>query len=390
MSAMVVETSSAKVIGDITMQFLLGYGRPGNEEDRVLIGPSTERWIAPWRAYLVSQGVQFREGYELDRFSYTPGSKRISGAVVQSGGVSSTVTADHYLAALPIEVMQEQLRRVPALTQDDPALDRLARATGSTAWMVGAQFYLATDQPMVDGHVFYPRSPWALTSVSQGQFWARSGRTIAQAYGDGTVNGILSVIIADWETPDRRLNLSATRYPSPAALLEEVRLQLLDELGGRFDLSPANVLYRHLDANVTVGLGVAPYATNLTPLLVHPRNGLDARPPVHDEIENLFLASDYVLTSTQLATMEGANEAARRAVNAILDEEGSAHVRCPIWELQEEPFFDLAKEIDDVRFARGRPHFMDEFPVNLLASSPGLLDLVQEALKVPTGFLVAA
>lgn len=389
MSAMVAETSSAKIIGDITMQFLLGYGRPGNEEDRLLIGPSTERWIDPWRAYLVTQGVKFNTEVELHHFSYTLGTKRIDGAVVQSGTVSSTVTADYYLAALPIEVMQEQLRRVPGLAQDDPALEKLTQAPPSTAWMVGAQFYLAHDEPMADGHVFYPRSPWALTSVSQGQFWQRSGETISEAFGDASVSGILSVIIADWDTPDRRLNLSARHYPSTAALLEEVRLQLVDEIGGRFDLSPANVLFRHLDENVQVGLGAPPYATNLSPLLVHPRHGLDFRPAARNAIENLFLASDYVLTSTQLATMEGANEAARRAVNAILDLEGSAHVRCPIWELQEEPFFDVPKKIDDLRLARGRPHFMDEFPVSLLARSPGLLDLVQEALKVPTGLLVA-
>ena len=40
---------------------------------------------------------------------------------------------------------------------------------------------------------------------------------------------------------------------------------------------------------------------------------------------NLFLASDYVRTYTDLATMEAANEAARRAVNGILD---AAGVRC--------------------------------------------------------------
>ena len=39
-------------------------------------------------------------------------------------------------------------------------------------------------------------------------------------------------------------------------------------------------------------------------------------------IPNLFLASDYVQTFTDLATMEGANEAARRAVNGILERAG--------------------------------------------------------------------
>ena len=43
-----------------------------------------------------------------------------------------------------------------------------------------------------------------------------------------------------------------------------------------------------------------------------------------DADPNLFLAADFVRTHTDLATMEGANEAARRAVNGILAATGSA------------------------------------------------------------------
>ena len=47
------------------------------------------------------------------------------------------------------------------------------------------------------------------------------------------------------------------------------------------------------------------------------------RPEAVTKIPNLFLASDYVRTDTDLATMEAANEAARRAVNGILEASGS-------------------------------------------------------------------
>ena len=50
------------------------------------------------------------------------------------------------------------------------------------------------------------------------------------------------------------------------------------------------------------------------------RTGPRPRP----RIPNLYLASDFVRTHTDLATMEGANEAARRAVNAILERDGLA------------------------------------------------------------------
>ncbi len=60
----------------------------------------------------------------------------------------------------------------------------------------------------------------------------------------------------------------------------------------------------------------------------------------------------------------------------------STHVRCPIWELQEEPFFYPAKKFDDQRSDAGLPHFMDHFPATLAAACPGLLEPIQQALKI--------
>jgi uncharacterized protein with NAD-binding domain and iron-sulfur cluster len=75
---------------------------------------------------------------------------------------------------------------------------------------------------------------------------------------------------------------------------------------------------------------------NLEPLLVNTAGSWAIRPEAAlPEIENLFLASDYVRTFTDLATMEGANEAARRAVNAILEATGSDAERCKVWPLSE-------------------------------------------------------
>ena len=66
--------------------------------------------------------------------------------------------------------------------------------------------------------------------------------------------------------------------------------------------------------------------TNNSRLLVHPPGSWAIRPDAGDRIPNLVLAGDYVRTYTDLASMEGANEAARRAVNAILAALGSTAV----------------------------------------------------------------
>jgi hypothetical protein len=69
----------------------------------------------------------------------------------------------------------------------------------------------------------------------------------------------------------------------------------------------------------------------------------------------LFFASDYVRTNTDLATMEGANEAARRAVNCILDKSESNAESCEIWELEEPMIFNPLKWYDKSRWMKGLP-----------------------------------
>jgi hypothetical protein len=54
--------------------------------------------------------------------------------------------------------------------------------------------------------------------------------------------------------------------------------------------------------------------------------------------------------------MEAANEAARVAVNGILDASGSTASKCRVWELEEPLVFEPFKMIDRELFKRGRPH----------------------------------
>jgi hypothetical protein len=85
------------------------------------------------------------------------------------------------------------------------------------------------------------------------------------------------------------------------------------------------------------------------------------RPDAYTRVPNLFLAADYVRTYTQLATMEAANEAARRAVNAILDTSGSNARPCRIWSLHEPRILGLWRWDDRRRYERGLP-WREELP----------------------------
>jgi hypothetical protein len=227
-------------------------------------------------------------------------------------------------------------------------MDRL-----KTAWMSGIQFYLARDVPLVHGHTLYIDSPWALTSVSQHQFWPDFP---VEGWGNGKVAGVLSVDISDWEAPGlggKKGIECRTREEIRAEVWKQLQAHLNDQ--GEPVLQDDNVVAWFLDPAIVLPnpQGVP---TNLEPLLINHAGSWENRPEAWTNIPNLFLAGDYVRTHTDLATMEGANESARRAVNAILKASGSRARRCKVWRLREPWILAPLRWYDRWRFKRGLPH----------------------------------
>ena len=336
---------SARTGGYILLQLLFDLSRPGGQADRVLTGPTNDVWIDPWLAHLRSLGVDYRHGHQVQAIHCADG--RISGVGVVAGENSFTEQADFYVAALPVEVMR--LLVSDELAQAEPRLAGLHRLR--TRWMNGIMFYLDRDVPLVHGHTVYIDSPWALTSISQAQFWP--GFELEEM-GDGRVEGILSVDVSDWEAPGI-VHGKQAMYCSEDEVREEVWAQLEAGLedAGIDVLAEANVVASFLDPAIVYPNPTA--ATNLEPLLINTAGSWEDRPEAVTDVDNLFLAADYVRTHTDLATMEGANEAARRAVNGILERSGSNEPRCPVWELSEPAIFAPARALDRVLFALGRP-----------------------------------
>jgi hypothetical protein len=91
------------------------------------------------------------------------------------------------------------------------------------------------------------------------------------------------------------------------------------------------------------------------PLFVAYINTWRLRPQAFTAISNFMLASDYVRTFTSVATMEAANEAARRAVNAIIQESGHRASLCRLWNVTEPRFAFIFRMIDQHRYERGLP-----------------------------------
>jgi uncharacterized protein with NAD-binding domain and iron-sulfur cluster len=221
--------------------------------------------------------------------------------------------------------------------------------------MNGIQFYLRTDLPLANGHTVYLDSNWALTSVSQGQFWR--GYDLSQ-YGNGLVSDILSVDISNWIAPGNVNGRPAQQAATRDEIKNEVWAQLKAALNGpdRVVLEDGNLVDWFLDPDIQLpNPGVV---TNAEPLLINHAGSLALRPEAYTEVGNLMLAADYVRTYTDLATMEAANEAARRATNAILAMSGVHAPPCELWEFDIPEPMRHAQVLDRLRFRMGLPNLI--------------------------------
>jgi uncharacterized protein with NAD-binding domain and iron-sulfur cluster len=366
------EEMSARTGGYILLQLLQDLAKPRGQVDRVLKGPTNEMWIDPWLHELERLGVDYRLSHKVEAIA-SRGDRvtGISGHTQTPAGAAGQAfedDADYYIAAVPVEVLREQIA-MDELKRASPALAALDRLV--VRWMNGIMFYLKQDVPLIHGHSIYIDSAWALTSISQRQFWP--GISL-RGLGDGSVGGILSVDISDWDTPgEHTARGKPARRCTQDEVAAEVWAQLKAALNDRSEvLSDSNLADWFLDPAI-----VPPNPTeamNLEPLLVNTAGSWASRPePGLPEVDNLFLASDYVRTFTDLATMEGANEAARRAVNAILDASGSDSERCDVWPLSEPGGlpFKAARAADRIIYKAFGPRRGPPPTARLLERAPG-------------------
>ncbi|HEX4453982.1 MAG TPA: FAD-dependent oxidoreductase [Kofleriaceae bacterium] len=366
--AMDAQHGSAFTVGTITMQLLLDYSTTGVNNDRTMGGPTTEIWIDPWTAQLASLGVDLHASTGAASIQVAGG--KIASITLTSG---PTVSADYYVLAVPIDTVVGMI--TPEMAALDPSLALLAtkNPTDLVSWMSGIQFYLYEDVPLVRGHTFYPDSTWALTSISQPQFWRGLG-LFRRTFGDGEVGGLLSVDISEWDTPGVYTPKTAKQCTADE-LAKEVWGQLKAALNGKEadeQVLTDDLLDRwHVDDDIDYSSGLPP--TNHSRLLVHPPGSWAYRPNAGTQIPNLVLAADYVRTFTNIASMEGANEAARRAVNEVLARSGSTAAQAQIWPLSEPDAFETWKQLDRRLFEHGKPHLFELMGIRKAAQAADLL-----------------
>ena len=347
--------ASTRTIGNMGEAFVMNIMQRGNDGalDRVLDRPTNEAWIEPWTALLKDLGVRFHMGQKVVGLDTTRDGQ-IQNAIVKNGnGTRRRVEADWFVSGMPVE----RFRRLvsPKLLAADPSLANLSELY--TDWMVGIQFYLRETVNITPGHITFVDAPWALTALTQAQFWAE--RDFAADYGDGEAVDSLSVDISDWDTPGILYNKPAKEC-SRQEVKNEVWAQMKAHLEDRGDVwLPDGILHSwHLDPGVQWNAKRG-RNTNATPLLVNTAGSWEKRPTPRTAIPNLFLSGDYVQNDIDLATMEGANESGRAATAALLEAAGSTAAPPQMYKLYDPPEFEAIKAVDRELYRQGLPNALD-------------------------------
>jgi uncharacterized protein with NAD-binding domain and iron-sulfur cluster len=254
--AMRAEESSTRTVGPILLQLLYPLAFPGESFDRLLTGPTNDMWIFPWLEHLGKLGVEFNPNVSVSRFLMSDG--RIGGVELATGTGTEIITADYYVAAMSVDAMAPLVS--PQMKFAAPSIANLGQL--KVEWMNGIQFYLNREEPLCNGHVIYLDSPWALTSISQRQFW-RQGLDDS---GNGQCRDILSIDISDWNTP-------GLLYGKPAAqcTAEEIRDEVWRQIADHVPLqvSPGGLQIIDWFLDPDIRFPNPSEATNLEPLLIN-------------------------------------------------------------------------------------------------------------------------
>ena len=367
--------ASARTVGNIGVQLLFETEQVGGSVSRLLNGPTSQVWIDDWHNVLLDSGVKVKlqrtasslhiKASRIDKISYVGlRSKR------------SSIRPDFVISCLPVEVFSKLISS--EMKTLDPSFGNIEKLSSHVDWMNGIMFYLDVQVPIIHGHMIYVDSPWSLTSISQTQFWPNY--KLSKQFGDGRVKEILSVNISNWDACGILVNRSAKEC-TREEIVRDVWEQLKKSLNCNQEivLSDNNMIMAYLDPAIIIKKKRP--TLNSEPLFVNLVDSWSLRPDVQTGIENLFLASDYVRTETDLATMEAANEAARRAVNALIQRSGARARLCRLWKMYEPSLFGPFRLYDRWRYRRGLP-WSNRIPWIVRIPAQGLLEVAAAVTRM--------
>jgi hypothetical protein len=259
----------------------------------------------------------------------------------------------------PINDLRELERRIRMQAIDPPFSD-----------FVGVQFFLEEDHSILRGHIYYPDSPWALTSVSPVQY--RRDRPDKRTRAAGMV----SVVIGDLDATHKKApgdpGCSMRECQTKEEIARRVWMQIRAASKYAESPLPEQPLAFHIDSGwrQTKGADGKLAWVNSTPFLVNDVALADWWPETPGAYRvhggRFAFAGTWLRTNTRLVTMEAACESGRHAANAILEHyaacaENAAYAKVRTFDLEDlEPKdLDWLRRLDAELVARGVPHLLD-------------------------------
>jgi hypothetical protein len=383
LAAMTAKESDARTQGNLATQLLLDPINADERVDSTLNAPSTVAWFAPWKDYLLSQGVRFVPGklvgFARDGYDVRP-TVDIDG---HDGRTPNYVDdAHYYVLAVPIQALIGKSRdefgssltakwqtALEGCGADDDEISSLARWAQCHVYqkplykgLTGIQFYFDSDAMARSGHTLFMDSPWRLSAISQASFWHRR-RELFDGY-----RGIVSIDVGSIDEPPHGREydwLDGTVLSFIQTKRDQVHRVVWDQTtrSGSYGISlesqkksgrqtyPYRVYrideYVQYDEQGMFVANGAPFLINGVEEWEHrpgwdvekedgklnePESGpAEARskaryrflPKFRDGREGAckwVLAGTFMQTWTRATTMESANESARHAVNTLIDD----------------------------------------------------------------------
>jgi hypothetical protein len=343
------ESMSARTGAGILLQLLFDIAKPDRFEsppkvrpaDRALNAPTSVAWINPWTAQLRNPPA-----------STVPGTPTPTKVAIKTGTVEAVVTTpsgtgrrvtslkvttntpgqktiavgpnDSVVFAVSLNGARALIASDPGLTAE-PELARLGPTGGvKNGNMNGIQFYIthgSLSGPLIRGHYLLVESSWAITALSQDSRWWKAGAA--------PTGGILSVIISDWASAAPGPGGKSALASNDDELTTELWRQLREAIPQLPVAKPPYAIDVGMTWNAALGTRV-----NTEPMLVNTTDSWADRPHagLTGSVANLVIAGDFVRGITDFASMELANETARRAVNVLLQRDGlTTHPPCKVY-----------------------------------------------------------
>jgi hypothetical protein len=477
LAAFDAQSGDAHSDGNTFVQLLLSNVLESKIVDQVLNAPTTEAWFEHWEKYLkeylgvtfVSAEVSALTGSGRGPRRVKPVLEPVDPAVDSVDELQKLINADkidYFVMATDapaaeslvtnlgenspryrkgiceeLEYFTTKVRGNPDENSSRP-VRRKTKQYGEATWdrfqtLTGIQFYFVNVTGIFNGHVYFMDSQSALSSINQQQFWRFN--TIARG---APFQSVLSADIGkfDWKLRDGE------------AVAKEVWSEILEALENYWSpdensaalqkLNKVGPQWFHLDKNIDLSAKI-----NRSPYLIPMKADWNNRPhdtlwdpsesestegmstPIDDVWQARWggyrvhwgkwvFAGVYLKHFTRMTTMEAANESARHAVNAILDNltYGTSRQRrpaptmrkrypsggnaldphaayvptpygdyCHIFNSENYELDDMAplRELDDWLFEHDLPHVFDLLGHEILPSLISFLPSAQD-LKLPS------